>query len=107
MLTKITKLAVFITSGIVAGALATFLLRREGVDPWVSVMAAGAAGGLSGLIWGLVFAGMDKSKLCSFCRKRRVRLIPPDEPWTTWHWACPRCNSTYPLDAYPKKKGQK
>ena len=101
---KTIKTTVFVLSGLLAGVLVTLLLRREGVDPWLTVLLAGAAGALSGLIWGLAFAAMDKSRLCSFCRRGRVRLIPPDEPWTTWHWACPRCNSTYPLEEYPKKK---
>jgi hypothetical protein len=40
--------------------------------------------------------------LCDFCRKGDVHLVGAVEPHSTEHWACPLCDSTYPIEIYPK-----
>ena len=39
-------------------------------------------------------------RLCRFCKKSDVQRVQGYEPYTTEHWACPRCDSTYCLEEY-------
>lgn len=37
---------------------------------------------------------------CRFCEVEEVHIVKGYDPYTTDHWACPRCDSTYYIDDY-------
>ena len=45
---------------------------------------------------------MKGEYICTFCKEKEVELVPEYFPWSTKHWACSLCNSTYDISEYPK-----
>lgn len=44
---------------------------------------------------------MHKPFLCPYCLQAEVEHVTANEPWSTEHWQCPDCDSTYIIDHDP------
>jgi len=47
---------------------------------------------------------MNKNMECNFCKEEDVVYVRSCFPYTTEHWQCPKCDSTYNWWEYPKKE---
>jgi transposase-like protein len=47
---------------------------------------------------------MTDTTICPWCKEGHIKFVHGYEPWSTDHYACELCNSTYNLWEYEQSK---